>query len=126
MDVKKNGNLLYATRNALAGFPVLLRENAARREILLILFALACAIHAPGLHSFVFFALSIVLLAIEALNTAIETICDHITAESHPDIKAIKDVAAAGVFLMVMLTGAAGILFLLDYFGSLGPLLHDQ
>lgn len=121
MDHKKNGNLLYATRNALAGFPVLLRENAARREILVVLFALACAIHAPGPYAFGFLALSIVLLAVEALNTAIEVLCDHTTAERHPDIKAIKDVAAAAVFLMVLLTVGAGFLFLADYLDLLGP-----
>ncbi|MCO5119252.1 MAG: diacylglycerol kinase [Burkholderiaceae bacterium] len=121
MDGKKNGNLVYATRNALAGFPVLLRENAARREALLALFALACAIHAPGPYSFAFLALSIVLLVVEALNTAIEIMCDHVTAEYHPDIKAIKDVAAAGVFLTVMVTAGAGIVFLVDYFGMMPP-----
>lgn len=116
----KNGNLLYATRNALTGIPVLLRESAARREVILIVFAAACALHAPNPYSLAFLASSIVLLAIEALNTAIEAICDHITAERHPDIKAIKDVAAAGVFLMVMLTAGAGIAFVADYFDLFG------
>ena len=116
----KNGSLLYATRNALAGIPVLLRENAARRELLLALFAAACCIHAPNSYSVAFLALSILLLVVEALNTAIENICDHITTERHPDIKAIKDVAATGVFLMVMLTAGAGIAFVADYFGWIG------
>ena len=114
---RKNGNLIYATRNALAGIPVLLRENAARREFLLALFAAACFIHAPNAWSVAFLVLSIILLAVEALNTAIEAICDHITMERHPDIKAIKDVAAAGVFLMVTLTAGAGIAFVAHYFG---------
>jgi diacylglycerol kinase len=120
MDGSKNGNLLYATRNALAGFPVLLRENAARRELMLVVVALACALFAPGPYSFALFAMSVLLLVVEALNTAIETLCDHVTPERHPEIKAIKDVAAVGVFLTVMLTLGAGTLFLADCFGLLG------
>jgi len=122
MDSSKNGNLLYATRNALAGFPVLLRENAARRELVLVVLALGCAIYAPGPYSLAFFALSILLLVVEALNTAIENVCDYITVERHPRIKAIKDVAATAVFLMVLLTACAGIAFLLDYSGALHPM----
>jgi len=120
MESAKNGNLLYATRNALAGLPVLLREKAARREMALIAFATICLALAPGPYSLAFFTLSILLLAVEALNTAIETLCDHITTERHPDIKAIKDVSAAAVLLMVLLTTGAGAVFLIDYFGILG------
>lgn len=35
----------------------------------------------------------------EALNTAIEYLCNHITPEQHPQIAHIKDIAAAGVML---------------------------
>jgi diacylglycerol kinase (ATP) len=47
---------------------------------------------------------SIVLVMMaEALNTAIERLCDRITLAQDPQIKVVKDVASAGVFLSVLI-----------------------
>lgn len=46
---------------------------------------------------------SMLVLALELLNTAIEKLCDTISTEVKPEIKIIKDVSAAAVLL-----GAAG------------------
>ncbi|WP_162784969.1 diacylglycerol kinase [Polynucleobacter necessarius] len=46
--------------------------------------------------------LSFALLAVEALSTAIEKICDHLTLDLHPEIKIIKDLVAAAVFIIVL------------------------
>lgn len=50
-------------------------------------------------------ALASVLLVMmaEALNTAIERLCDRITLAQDQQIKVVKDVASAGVFLSVLL-----------------------
>ena len=45
----------------------------------------------------------------EALNTAIERLCDHITPDLHPAIGHIKDIAAAAVLLTALTAVAAGL-----------------
>ena len=37
-------------------------------------------------------------LALEIVNSGLEELCDHVTPERHPDIKAIKDMGSATVF----------------------------
>ena len=44
--------------------------------------------------------LSLLLLAVEALNTAIEVLCDHVTPEIHPMIKKAKDLGSAAIFIV--------------------------
>jgi undecaprenol kinase len=41
------------------------------------------------------------VLAVELLNTAIETLADHLSPEFHPQIRVVKDCAAAAVFISV-------------------------
>jgi diacylglycerol kinase len=43
------------------------------------------------------------LLAFEIMNTAIEKLCDKITIELDPDIKKIKDLASASVFIVLII-----------------------
>ena len=45
----------------------------------------------------------------EALNTAIERICDHVTPEVHPAIGRITDIAAAAVLLSAITAVVAGL-----------------
>ena len=42
------------------------------------------------------------VLAAELLNTAIETLADHLCPEIHPRIRVVKDCAAAAVFVTVL------------------------
>lgn len=44
------------------------------------------------------------VVAMELINTAIEQLCNHVTAEQHPAVKQIKDIAAAAV--LVSATGS--------------------
>lgn len=44
------------------------------------------------------------LMTIEMLNTAIEKLCDHVCPQRHPNIKVVKDLGSAAVFLAGMLT----------------------
>lgn len=46
------------------------------------------------------------VLAIEALNTALEELCDHITLEQHPQIGKVKDLGSAASGLI----GSAALL----------------
>ncbi|MCU0621052.1 MAG: diacylglycerol kinase family protein [Gemmatimonadales bacterium] len=54
-------------------------------------------------------AMSLVWLA-EALNTAIETLCDLVHPEQHPLVGRAKDVAAAGVLAAAMGAAVIGVL----------------
>ncbi|GAB3315054.1 hypothetical protein GCM10027299_03950 [Larkinella ripae] len=50
--------------------------------------------------------------AAEAFNTAIEKLADVVSPERHPQIKAVKDLAAGAVLLVVILAVVVGILIL--------------
>ena len=49
----------------------------------------------------------------EALNTALEALCDRLAPEPHPLVRRAKDVAAAGVLLAALAAAAAGSCILL-------------
>jgi len=55
------------------------------------------------------------LLSMELINSAIERLCNIITTKHHPEIKIIKDMAAATVLVMVLLSLAIGIIIFLPY-----------
>jgi diacylglycerol kinase (ATP) len=46
------------------------------------------------------------VLAVELLNTAIEKFCDHVTPETNPRIKIIKDMGSAAVFCALCMAAA--------------------
>ena len=54
-------------------------------------------------------SIAILIVYVEALNTAIERLCDHITPDIHPAIGHIKDIAAAAVLLTALTAVAAGL-----------------
>ena len=51
----------------------------------------------------------------EAINTAVEKLCDHVTPEQHPQIKRIKDMAAGGVAVLTAFAFFIGILIYYPY-----------
>lgn len=55
------------------------------------------------------------MLAIEALNTAIEEICDHVTPEEHAHIGKIKDIASGAAFIMWCAALIAGLVIFVPY-----------
>ncbi|MBR6750499.1 MAG: diacylglycerol kinase family protein [Bacteroidaceae bacterium] len=63
--------------------------------------------------SFIEWAIAFILLGgvwvTEAVNTAIERLCDHVTPEQHPEIGRIKDLSAAAVLLSAITAVAAGL-----------------
>jgi len=54
-----------------------------------------------------------VVLAAEALNTAVEKLADRITTEKDEDIRLAKDVAAAAVLVTAIAAAAVGLLIFL-------------
>ena len=57
--------------------------------------------------------ISSIILTAEAMNSAIEKLCNHLHPEIHPSIKSVKDIAAAAVLLSaISAIVIAGIIFL--------------
>jgi diacylglycerol kinase len=57
--------------------------------------------------------ISSIILTAEALNSAIEKLCNQLHPEIHPAIKSVKDIAAASVLISSMIAVViAGIIFL--------------
>lgn len=55
------------------------------------------------------------VLAAEAMNTAVEAIADLVMPERHPLIKKAKDIAAAGVLFTAIAAAAAGLIIFIPY-----------
>ena len=116
---RKGGSLVSASLNSLDGLRVLIQERAARRELLLI--AATGVVYAlwPTLHTLMLLVLAFVLLAVEALNTAIEVLCDHVTPEIHPAIKKAKDLGSVAIFIICCAMVLVAVLALAHFCGLL-------
>jgi diacylglycerol kinase (ATP) len=55
------------------------------------------------------------VLATETLNTAIELVCDTVSADFHPLIQKSKDVAAGAVLLVAIVAAVIGIITFTPY-----------
>src|SRR6185295_12738055 len=101
--------LLLAFRNTLDGI-----NWAARHETAVVqeLAALALAIplsfyvtNSPWTRVALIGAV-IMVLVVELLNTAIEKLCDHLAPELSAQIKVVKDLGSAAVFVAIVLAAA--------------------
>lgn len=99
---RKGGTLYSAACNSLDGLAVLFKERAAQRELLLIAATVLIYALLPNTHTLLLIVLALILLAVEALNTAIEVLCDHVTPEIHPAIKKAKDLGSAAIFVICL------------------------
>lgn len=52
------------------------------------------------------------VLGAELFNSALETLVDRLHPEIHPEIRVVKDMAAAGVLLICLGASVVGLLFL--------------
>jgi len=110
METRKNQSFLKRLRFALTGIAIGLRaERSVRTQALVlvaVLVALAIVRPAPFWWALVILASSAVLAA-ELFNTAIEHLADHLHPDLHPEIRLVKDCAAAGV--LISSAGAVGV-----------------
>lgn len=97
-------HLIAATGYSLAGMRVLWREASFRQEAVggaagvLLLFWFG----AQPSSIAVFVILLLVLFSVEALNTAIEGIVDHLSPDWSPFGKQVKDLGSAAVFFLLV------------------------
>ncbi|MBT9368997.1 diacylglycerol kinase [Rhizobium sp. CSW-27] len=116
------GHVLAAASYSVGGARRLWRETAFRHELLV--YAIVNVIYlAIGASFFIFFAsllLFLVLVAMEALNTAVEEIVDRISPEFSVVARNAKDLGSFAVFCLLL---ANGVLFFyalwLAFFGPL-------
>ena len=115
--MSKNQPLLHRLRFALAGIAHGLRTERSLRTqavaLALVLVLLAIARPPPLWWALVLLASSAVLAA-ELFNTAIERLADHLHPELHPEIRIVKDCAAAGVLLCTVGAVCVGVALAVD------------
>ena len=110
--------LLRSFRYAGTGLITLLREQANARIHLLatVLVAGAGLLLNIRRSDWLILLLCMALVWVaEALNTALEYLCDATVEEQHPLIGKAKDIAAAGVLIAAAISALAGLLVLLPY-----------
>jgi len=98
------GHFIDATGYSIAGFRRLLRESAARQELGLgVVGLVVLAFAGASAGQFIgFVVLFCVLLAAEALNTAIEILVNHLSPEWSQMAKDAKDLGSLAVGLLVI------------------------
>ena len=84
------------------GIKELLHERSDRRELVIFIFTIGCFFYQPNLYTLILVILTLVLLAVESLNSSLEALCDFITKDYNPFIRKIKDLAACAVFFIVL------------------------
>lgn len=97
--------LLANIRNSLRGLYACWDEHSFRLELYALVLGVGVVawLERPFWMGALAVASVLLVMMAEALNTAIERLCDRITLAQDQQIKVAKDVASAGVFLSVLL-----------------------
>ncbi len=61
------------------------------------------------------------VIGLEMVNTAIETLANHLHPDQHPDIKIVKDVAAGAVLWAAVVSAIIGVIIFLPKFWAIVP-----
>lgn len=114
-------HLFAAQRYSYGGFLRLLREAAFRHELLAFAAAvlLFLAIDAGLLRTLILIALFLFVLALEALNTAIEELVDRVSPEYSLTGRHAKDLGSFAVFCGLVICGIFVLYTLVEKFGLL-------
>lgn len=106
MLIKASRHVANATKYSLAGFKFLVRsELAARMElyVFIMVAALYLWLGADWIHFIIAGGLLFLILAIEALNTAVEVIIDRISPEISETGKRAKDLGSFAVMCLIFM-----------------------
>ncbi len=91
--------------NSLNGLKIVIKENSFILELIggifLILYLFNTDI--STLFKIIILSVYFILLAFEIFNTSIEKLCNKITKETDKDIKIIKDLSSASVFVVLFI-----------------------
>ena len=97
-------------------------EAAIRQEIALLVLALPVSFFIASSFwvGVALIASLLVVLIAEFLNTAIESLCDHVTPQKHEAIRITKDLASAGIFFSLLLAGLVWLAAIAERLGFIG------
>jgi len=97
-------------------------EAAIRQELALLALALPASFFiASSLWVGVALIASLLLMLMaEFLNSAIESLCDHVTQQKHEAIRITKDLSSAGAFFSQLLAGLVWLAAIAQRFGLFG------
>jgi diacylglycerol kinase (ATP) len=100
----KNKNIIHAFSCSVSGLKVLLDEKAVKREIVLLIFSIfySLLIKPEFIFILLLLILPVLILSMEALNTAIEYTCNEITTKKSSKIRKAKDLGSAAIFLSLV------------------------
>ncbi len=115
---KKKGikRLISSINNSLAGFvDALLTEDAFRQLFIInsILLIIAFFLDVTKIERLFLISSCFLLLVVELINTAIETVVDRISLEIHPLSKRAKDLGGAAQLITVVMTIIIWLIILL-------------
>ncbi|GAA0468877.1 MULTISPECIES: diacylglycerol kinase [Tatumella] len=99
--------LTASINNSWQGFKNALSTEEAFRQLIIInsvLLVIILFLPVPPLEKLLLIACSFLLLVVELLNTAIETVVDRISSQIHPLSKRAKDISGAAQLVAVTLT----------------------
>ena len=108
VDIRK---MIRSFSYAFEGVVALFRYENNARFHLIAAFGVVLLGMVLGLERFEWALVAIVVGAVwaaEAFNTAIEKLCDLVSSDYHPQIKAAKDLAAAGVMITSVVAVVVG------------------
>ena len=90
--------------NSINGLKIVFKESSFGLEIILgiVLIPYVLLTDLIFIVKLLIISTYLLLLAFEIFNTAIEKLCDKITKKIDPDIKKIKDLSSASVFVVLI------------------------
>ena len=91
-----------------------MRQESA---LLVVAAPLAFVVAAGAWQRLLLIGIVVLVVSAELLNTCIEKLCDHVTPQLHPQIKAVKDMGSAGVFCVQVLAGIVWLMALAERVG---------
>ncbi len=91
--------------NSLNGLKIVSKENSFILELVLGVFLIPYIFlsNIDLNYKIILSVLYFLLLAFEIMNTAVEKLCDKVTTDINTEIKKIKDLSSAAVFLVLTL-----------------------
>lgn len=86
-------------------------ETAVIQEMVVLVIALPLSLVVTGswLMRIALVGSVLLVLAVELVNTALEKLCDHLAPELSPNIKVVKDLGSAAVFVVILIAAALWI-----------------
>jgi diacylglycerol kinase len=107
--------MLLSFRHAFVGLKFLMDENNARFHVFIAVIVLSAGFYLKlsAIEWAIIVAQIGLVLVVETLNTAIEKLCDFISPEYQQLIGKVKDLAAAAVLIMSIVSVIVGIIIFL-------------